>query len=297
MSENAPQGEFTTELDDNVLEVITRSLPRLRKSERRVAETVLDDPSKVLSGTLAELSREAQVSEPTVIRFANAIGCDGFRDLRIKMARSLAFARTTSHSAIDSSDDLSVLVSKIFDFNLSNLNWVNARLDQTILKAAVETLRSARRIEFFGYGASAIVALDAQQKFPLFGVPCGAPLDGHQMLMTASMLRAGDVVVSISNTGETEEVVNATRTAHDKGAATIGITGAPGPLVRHCDIALIVETLENTDLYTPTVSRLSAMVVMDILSTAVSLARGSKEQQRLADMKSTLADVRGGRAV
>jgi RpiR family carbohydrate utilization transcriptional regulator len=279
-------------VDDNLLEVITRGLPDLRKSERRVAEAVLADPSSVLSITLAELARRSDVSEPTVIRFALAIGCEGFRDLRVKLARSLAFARTTSHSAISTTDNLAALVGKVFDFNLSNLNWVRARLDQQTIQQAVDALRNANRIDFFGYGASAIVALDAQQKFPLFGVPCGAPLDGHQMIMTAAMLQPGDVAVAISNTGETEQVRQATRLARERGATTIGITGTQSPLLEDCDIGVLVETLENTDLYTPTVSRLSAMVVIDILSTAVSLARDKSDQTRFAQMKAVLAKTR-----
>jgi RpiR family carbohydrate utilization transcriptional regulator len=63
-----------------------------------------------------------------------------------------------------------------------------------------------------------------------------------------------------------------------------------------CDIGVLVETLENTDLHTPTVSRLSAMVVIDILSTAVSLTRDESDQQRLSDMKSVLAGIRAGGA-
>lgn len=292
MSSDTPHQLATTEVDDNLLEVITRGLPDLRKSERRVAEAVLADPSSVLSITLAELARRSDVSEPTVIRFALAIGCEGFRDLRVKLARSLAFARTTSHSAIATTDTLAALVGKVFDFNLSNLNWVRARLDQQTIQQAVDALRNANRIDFFGYGASAIVALDAQQKFPLFGVPCGAPLDGHQMIMTAAMLQPGDVAVAISNTGETEQVRQATRLARERGATTIGITGAQSPLLENCDIGVLVETLENTDLYTPTVSRLSAMVVIDILSTAVSLARDESDQTRFAEMKAVLAKTR-----
>lgn len=292
MSSDTPHQLATTEVDDNLLEVITRGLPDLRKSERRVAEAVLADPSSVLSITLAELARRSHVSEPTVIRFALAIGCEGFRDLRVKLARSLAFARTTSHSAIATTDTLAALVGKVFDFNLSNLNWVRARLDQQTIQQAVDALRNANRIDFFGYGASAIVALDAQQKFPLFGVPCGAPLDGHQMIMTAAMLQPGDVAVAISNTGETEQVRQATRLARERGATTIGITGTQSPLLEDCDIGVLVETLENTDLYTPTVSRLSAMVVIDILSTAVSLARDESDQRRFAEMKAVLARTR-----
>jgi RpiR family carbohydrate utilization transcriptional regulator len=285
----------TTAVEDNLLEVIARSLPDLRKSDRRVAETILASPEAAVEMTLGALARASGVSEPTVIRFAAAIGCDGFRDLRVKLARSLAFARTTSHSAIARTDELSEIIGKIFDFNLSNIAWVRAHLDHAAIAAAVTALSRARRVEFFGLGASGIVALDAQQKFPLFGAPCGAQTDGHQMLMAAAMLRPGDVAVAISNTGATAEVVRAARVAREHGATTIGITGSRGPLLAHCTVSIIAETLENTDVFTPTVSRLSGMIVIDILSTAVSLGRDRAEQDRIADMKRLLSEVRAGR--
>lgn len=283
-------------VDDNLLEVIARSLPNLRKSDRRVGETILAGPEVAVEMTLGALAKAAKVSEPTVIRFAAAIGCEGFRDLRVKLARSLAFSRTTSHSAIDTTDDLERIIEKIFDFNLSNIAWVRSHIDASAIASAVEALSRARRIEFFGLGASGIVATDAAQKFPLFCAPCSAQTDGHQMLMAAAMLKPGDIAVAISNTGTTVEVVRAAKVAQEQGATTIGITGANGPLLKHCSIALLAETLENTDLFTPTVSRLSAMIVVDILSTAVSLGRRPEEQDRIAGMKRLLFQVRSGKS-
>lgn len=293
----AMEAARTTAVEDNLLEVIARSLPDLRRSDRRVAETILSAPEAAVEMTLGALAAASGVSEPTVIRFAAAIGCEGFRDLRVKLARSLAFARTTSHSAIGPTDGLDDIIGKIFDFNLSNLAWVRAHLDPDAIRAAVAALSRAPRIEFFGLGASGIVALDAQQKFPLFGTACSAQTDGHQMLMAAAMLGPGDVAVAISNTGTTVDVVRAARVARERGATTIGITGARGPLLAQCSIGIVAETLENTDLFTPTVSRLSAMVVIDILSTAVSLGRSRAEQDRIAEMKRILSEVRSGRRV
>ena len=277
---------------DNLLEVIARAEASLRKSDRRVARIVLERPAEVVDMTLARLARAAGVSEPTVIRFCAAIGCEGFRDMRVKLARSLVFAQTTSHSAISSDDDLGTIITKIFDFNLSSLNWARGRLDAEQVAQAVAVLARAKRIEFFGFGASGVVAMDAQQKFPLFGVPCGASIDVHQMFMTADMLGPGDVVVAISNTGQTREVVSASRVAREKGATVIGMSGGDGPLLSECSVPLVVETLENTEIYTPTVSRLSHLAVIDILSVAVSLQRNETHQRRIAEMKRRLSSLR-----
>ena len=100
---------------------------------------------------------------------------------------------------------------------------------------------------------------------------------------------------AISNTGQLAEVIRAARIARDHGATTIGITGSHGPLLDQCTISIVAETVENTEVFTPTVSRLSAMIVTDILSTAVSLGRRQEEQDRIAAMKRLLAEARPGR--
>lgn len=279
--------------DDNLLERISRHLPELKRSQRKVADFVLEHPAAVTEMRLSDIAGKTGVSEPSVIRFCVSVGCSGYQDLKIALARSLAYGRATSHSAISPVDDLDDVIDKIFDFNLSSLNWVRSKLDQTQIVRAVDALDAARQIQFFGFGASAIAALDAQQKFPLFGKPCGAPTDGHQMMITAAMLQKNDVVVGISNTGTTREILQAVQVARDRGAVVIGITGAPDtPLARRSDIVISVETLENTDLYTPTISRIAAMVVIDILSTLASLRLPKDHQTRIADMKTLLSDIR-----
>jgi RpiR family carbohydrate utilization transcriptional regulator len=276
----------------NILEIIPQALPDLRKSERKVAGRVMADPSRFLNATLSEAAALSDVSEPTVIRFCVAIGCSGYQEFKLRLAHSLALGTTATHSVLSKGDSTAGLVEKIFGYTMTSLDWARGHLDTEALGRAVAVLSEARSIEFFGLGASGIVALDAQQKFPLFGVPCGAPLDTHQQLMTASMMQAGDVAVIFSNTGQTIAMVEVARVAQAAGASVIGVSGAPSPLLDHCDVAILVETLDNTDIYTPTISRIAALVVVDILSSAVGLRRDAEHGQRFENMKQLLRNQR-----
>lgn len=276
----------------NILEAVRTRRAALRKSERKVADLVLGDPRRVLDATVAETAALAEVSQPTVIRFSVAVGCTGFQDFKLRLARSLALGTPATHSVLLASDSAPAVVEKIFDYTISSLDWARHHLDPRAVEAAVAILEQARAIEFFGFGASGIVAADAQQKFPLFGVPCGAEQDSHQQVMVATMMRPGDVAVVISNTGRTRSILDVAETAREAGARVIGITGSNAPLVALCDVALIVETLDNTSVYTPTISRIAALVVVDILSTAVALRRNDERMQRFELMKRRLAELR-----
>jgi RpiR family carbohydrate utilization transcriptional regulator len=278
----------------NVLEIIRAAMPDLRKSDAKVASLVLGDPRWVLDSTVAEAAERAGVSQPTVIRFCVAIGFSGFQEFKLRLAHTLALGRPATHSVISGTDSLDSVADKIFEYTLTSLDWARQHLDREALNRAVAILEQATAIEFFGYGASGIVAQDAQQKFPLFDVPCRAQADSHQQIMAASMMRPGEVAVVISNTGRTRQIAEAAETARKSGARVIGLLGAEGPVSALCDVSLLIETLDNTDVYTPTTSRIAALVVIDVLSTAVALRRSEQHSGRLRQMKQRLNAFRSG---
>ena len=278
--------------DYNVLELIDRARPSLRRGSRQVAEYILAHLDTIADISLAELARQAQVSEPTVLRFCASIGCNGFREFKIRVVQSLALGAPAAHSVLTNDDTPETIATKIFDYTITSLDWARKKLDFVALGKAVELLSNAKRIDFFGFGASGIVAQDAQQKFPLFGVPCVAHQDSHQQFIAASMLNPGDAVVAISNTGTTRGLIEMARTAKERGASVVVITGSESPITRYADVSVIAETLENTDVYTPTTSRLAALVIIDILSTSVALRRGEAHTRDVVHMKKRLSDLR-----
>ena len=284
----------TGDAPQNILEIVRLLRNDLRKSDRKVADLVLADPRQVLNSTIAQAAQLAGVSQPTVMRFCIAVGCSGFQEMKLRLAHSLALGIPATHSALAETDSPETISDKIFDFTMTSLDWARRRLDRLAISRAVDLLEHARAIEFYGFGASGIVARDGQQKFPLFGVPCGAQLDSHQQVMSASMLRPGDVAVVISNTGRTKSIIEVARIAREQGAKVIAIVGADSPIAAYCDVTILVETLENTDIYTPTISRLAALLVVDILSTAVGLRKTEGDKERLARMKRRLNDLRRG---
>lgn len=291
-SEISHDGAGTT--PSNLLDVIARAIPRLRLSERKVAETILQDPDACLRASLAALARTAGVSEPTVVRFCARIGFPKFAAFRLQLAQSLALGIPATQSSIQADDSVGAVAKKIFDYALTSLDHARHALDITALERAVDLLGAADDILFLGFGASGIVAQDAQQKFPLFRAPCSAPADAHQQFIAVSLAGPGTVVVAISNTGRTASILDAVAVARENGAKTIGISGERRFLLEVVDVPLVVETLENTDLYTPTISRLAQLAVVDILATGVTLRQDPDYIERLRRMKAGLTAMRTG---
>jgi len=278
---------------ESVLELITGRQDRMRPSERKVAAAVLADPAAAVHLSMAGLADAAGVSEPTVMRFCTGLGFSGFQAFRLGLAQSLAVGIPVTHSAIAPDDPVEAMAGKIFDHTLSSLDRTRRSLDTAAVAAAVDTLVRATAVHFVGLGASGIIAQDALQHAVLFGVPCSAPVDLHQQYMAAAMCAPGEVIVAISNTGRTTSVLEVTERAKRGGASVIAVTGGPGPLADLADVAIVLRTFEDTDIYTPTVSRLAGLVLIDVLATAVAVRRGPDHLERLREMKEALSVFRG----
>lgn len=281
--------------DIPLLERLSGELKTLRTSERKVALLAANDPQMVVRSTMAAVAEAAGVSEPTVMRFATGLGFDGFQAFKMGLAQALALGMPVTHSALALDDDLPELTSKIFDHTISSLDRARRYIDSNALSDAVNALLNATSIVFVGFGASAIIAQDAEQKFALFGVPCSAPVDPHQQFMAATMSDAGTVIVAISNTGRTASVIRVATEAQKRRLTVIGLSGEDSPLLEHCAVGIIVKTFEDTDIHTPTVSRLAGLVVVDILATAVAMKRGPAHLDRLRVMKEGLAGFRSNK--
>jgi RpiR family carbohydrate utilization transcriptional regulator len=227
------------------------------------------------------------------MRFCTGLGFSGFQAFRLGLAQSLAVGIPVTHAAIAPDDPVEAMAGKIFDHTLSSLDRTRRSLDTAAVAAAVETLVRATSVLFVGLGASGIIAQDALQHAVLFGVPCNAPVDLHQQYMAAAMCGPGEVIVAISNTGRTTSVLEVTERAKRGGASVIAVTGGPGPLADLADVAIVLRTFEDTDIYTPTVSRLAGLVLIDVLATAVAVRRGPAHLERLREMKEALSVFRG----
>lgn len=275
-----------------LLELIAARRDALRKSDAKVADVVLASPVAVLDLSIAGIAAEAGVSEPTVIRFCAAVGFEGYRAFKIALAQAVALGLPVENATIQHDDSTPELVAKVFQRTISSLDRARWGLDVTQVERAIDAIVSAKELTFLGMGASQLVALDAQQKFPLFGIPCHAFQDAHIQFMGAALTNPDTVAIAISETGGTAETLRAAQAAKEQGATLIVITGNAGPLAEIADIELRSTTFEDTDLFTPTVSRLAAMVVLDILAFGVAVRRPPEFLAKVGAMRARLTEVR-----
>jgi RpiR family carbohydrate utilization transcriptional regulator len=287
-----------------MLDRVRAALPALPPAEQRVARLVLADARGFASLPVGELAARAQVSKPTVVRFCRSVGYDGLSDFKLKLAGAVNEGLPFVHRAVDEDDKPGDIVVKLVDNAVSALlkyrNEAASHAIELAIVALAAACRDGRRIQFYGVGNSGIVAQDAQHKFFRLGVAASAVSDGHVQVMSATMLQPGDCAVIISNSGRSRDLLDAAEIARRKGATTIVITASGSPLAHSASgaqhVLLAADHPEDDDRYSPMVSRLLHLIIIDILTTGVALRLGGELRPLLAEIKRNLRAKRYARA-
>lgn len=257
----------------NLIRRITENQASLRKSEAKVANYVLANANEVIKMRIVDLASKSEVSEPTVIRFCKAIGFDGFQSFKLQLAQQLGLGSVFTQFAVEDNDTVADLINKVFDTTVGSLITAREEINSEVLEQAITTISNARRVEFYGFGASGSVAADAQHKFFRLQLSSAAYTDPHIQRMSAISLGPEDVVVAISQSGETQALLESVALAREAGANVIGLAPHNTSLSRVCNLAIYVNMEEDLKSFTPVSSRIAHLVVIDVLATGVARHR------------------------
>lgn len=274
-----------------MLRRLSLALDTLSPAERRVATAILESPRTVVEGTLRDVAAAACVSEPTALRFCRSVGFVSYRDFRVAVAQDLAaHAGDASIAASISADDtVARSTRKVFAGTLSAIRDTRDHIDEATIETAAAALSTARRIDVYGMGASAIVAADAQHKLFRITNVATSYQDAHMQIMAAATLASGDCALAISHSGATRELLDCVHLANEGGATVIAITGPGSPLAGSADIVIATVGEEHTELFTPMTSRIVQLVVVDALTVALALLSPGRNRDRLGRMTRALA--------
>lgn len=276
----------------NLISRIKERRDALRKSERKVADFVVDNAAAVLTMRIIDVASHAQVSEPTVVRFCHALGFDGFQSFKLQLAQHLGASSSYSQFSVDDSDTVADVSHKVFDSTIGSLLTVRDELDPLALEHAIAAINQAKRVEFYGFGASGSVASDAQHKFFRLQLSSAAYTDPHIQHMSAISLSPTDVVVAISQSGRTKALIQSVELALDAGATVVGLAPEDTPLSRLSSIPIYVNMEEDLQVFTPVSSRIAHLLVIDVLAMGVARLRKDLLKDYLKRINKSLRTLR-----
>ena len=211
-----------------MLDRIRACLSALPPAEQRVAKLVLADARGFATLPVGELAARANVSKPTVVRVCRSVGYDGLADFKRKLAGSVNEGVPFVHRAVDDDDGAAEIVVKVIDNAVSAmLKYRNAAAGHAFERAIAALAaagREGRRIEFYGVGNSVSWPRTRSTSSSAWASTAAAISDGHVQVMSATMLKVGDVAVIISNSGRSRDLLDVCESALRKGATVIVIS-------------------------------------------------------------------------
>ncbi|MBM7691054.1 DNA-binding MurR/RpiR family transcriptional regulator [Peribacillus deserti] len=263
------------------------------EKEKKIANYIIDKPERIIHSTINEVADDLKVADATVFRFCKRLGFKGYQAMKIALATEVMSPIQQIHEEIHEQDDEKTIAEKIFHSNIRTLENTLQFLDNNSIQTAVELLRNAERVEFYGTGGSAVIAMDAYHKFLRTGIKAFSFLDSHFQLMSASQLTKRDVAVVISHSGTNKDTIRILKTANENGAKTIGITGfAKSPISQNVNVALYTSSEETEYRSEALASRIGQLSLIDALYVNLMIANKDKAKKALDKIRDTISDTR-----
>lgn len=276
-------------MDKNVYAAIQSQYSTLSKVGKRIADYILADPVHITSISIQQMAAELDIAESSIIRFCKIVGCAGFSEVKLLLAKYSPKSVRTIFEDLSEIDSISTISESVFSRNIDTLERALQLLDFEKIEQAVGVLSRAENILILGVGASGTIAEDFYIRLMRIGFRAVSLTDSHLMQIQASQCGPDTAVIAISHTGKTREIVSAVRTARECGAPTIGITGYPDtPLKEVSDICLELYSPEQL-FVSPRVAQFS---LIDTLYVSLAIRRKDSVVQNIERMNEVLKPFR-----
>ncbi|MCY4201021.1 MAG: MurR/RpiR family transcriptional regulator [Aestuariivita sp.] len=267
----------------------------LPKRERKVASFVQENFEAVISMSIADLAAACGVSSPTIVRFSRSMGCDGYREFKMRLAQNLAVslqymtteARKSHSSEVGNVDQIIGALS-------ATINIMRKQLDSQALSVAKVAIAEARSVLVGGIGGgSAVLANEAANRLFRLGIPAIAISESYLLQMRAAALQSDDVPFLISATGEAAEIVITAEIANGYGATTVALSKKGSRLANVVTTAIEVDLPEDPDVHKPTASRYAYLVLIDALSMSIAQHNAEHATESLRRIRASLTAFHG----
>lgn len=241
----------------------TRTLyPSLTKSEKKVADFVSNHGDELIGMTLSAVARRLKVGDATVVRFCRKIGLGGFQELKFYLTIEID----------GNGEDLGEGHKGIEQNLINNIKMTSSMVSQRTVDEVLGLLHEASDVFLYGIGTSGLSASMGEARLFRYGKHVRAITDSHMQMMQSSLCTPSSVVIAVSVSGETKDLIESVGLAKQSGARIVAITSyANSTLSKLSDYVLLsygkTSILEGGTFS----SAVSQIFLLDVISTGYAL--------------------------
>lgn len=256
-------------------------------SDKKIGEYIIDNPEQIINYNTLQLAEIIQTSQSAIIRFIKKIGYKGYIDFKIDVARSIEEnSEFLLDEVISKDESIENIISKSKNNVLSTVEKTYALIDDQRIKTAVEDINKANNIYLAGVGSSGLICEDFSYKLQRSGKKVFYQVDAHTNLALVSNICKDDLLIAISYSGLTKEILIASEYAKNIGAKVISISKAlNSALANNTDELLLIPEIEREMRYGAISSRLSSQIITDILYYGYVAANTEKVNENMRTSK------------
>lgn len=254
-------------MEKSVINQICASLDTFFETEKKIGNYIIHHPREIVDMTVGELAKKCQVSEASVSRFCKKLDMKGFHHLKISIAKELVTqdedSELSNHISVD---DVDQSLKNILANKVAELTQTVSMMDSKQLHHILDVINNAKNVLFAAVGNTIPVAMDGAYKLNQIGIPAISTPVWETQLAYSYNLTADDVVIAISNSGESTGVISILEAATKQKATTISITNHDNSsIAKISDYHITTATREKLFLDEYCFSRVSATMVMEII--------------------------------
>ena len=247
-----------------ILEQLENPKFKATKSEKTLIEYIKSDLDNIIYKSISIIAKESGVGEATITRFTKKLGFNGFQDFKVTLAKEISNKKNTSIINLHVHRDESVTETA------NILEQTVKQIDLDLMCKCRDLIMNAKRVYFIGIGYSGIAATDINYKFMRIGFTTVPVTDSHTMVIMSSITNDDDVIVAISNSGTTKEVIKTVKQAKENGTKIITLTeDSDNPLRKLSDYELTYTSAETIFETGSISSKIPQIFLLDLLYTEV----------------------------
>lgn len=264
--------------------------------EKRIADVILADPRKFTAYSMTELASVADVSQGSIINFSNKYSGGGFPALKLQIAAGLSEHESKRlalegepFNVAQSSDSVKDVFEKTADGVAIALSHTSAINDDGELLRVADRILAAKKVEIYGVFQSAIVANDFYYQLIQLGIPASFVSDVLTCSLSASMLDKDSLVIAISSSGQTKDIVDAVSLAKENGVPVVLMTANRiSTLAKLADEVIVAAPSGISQSTRSNEVRISELVLVDALCAYLRSRIDETGEKRYFNIKNIL---------
>ena len=272
-------------MNKTVLNIKTR-YNSFSKAEKKIADFLIQNPNNILPLYITELAKQCDTSEATIVRFSKRLGFEGYQQLKIAIAQESEYHPINEN--ITQSDSAESIFQKVCDDIYCSLEKTKQAIDGDSLERCCQAILASNNILVFGLGNSASVAMDASHKIFRLGLNAHPYTDNHMQSIASAHTNENSVVIGISHSGQSKDIVQAMQIAKQNGATTVAITNfGKSPIDKVSDIILHTVSDETNYRILGLSSRIAQLAIIDSIYSYL-VCRLENSSERIAETELAL---------